>query len=80
MTGHRERPARHGPRGPRTARTLRVEAIWEDGPRNEAWDELWRRLLEAVFRRIEEEARNGANRGEYDSGTDLPPDTSPSDG
>jgi hypothetical protein len=27
-----------------------IDASWETGPRNEAWDELWRRLLASVFK------------------------------
>lgn len=59
---------------------MRVEAIWEEGPRNEAWEELWRRLLAAVLERVaEEEAESGTDESEYDSRTNFS-DTSPGDG
>lgn len=62
MSRHRERPPRHGPRGPRTPRSMPIDATWEEGPRTEAWDELWRRLLAAVF----EDDDREEDRGEPD--------------
>ncbi len=32
-------------REPRATAPLPVNAVWVAGPRTEAWDELWRRLL-----------------------------------
>src|SRR5690606_19456465 len=57
MSGHRERPRGHGPRGPRSPRTMPIDAAWEEGPRTEAWNELWRRLLASVFE--EDEPKDG---------------------
>jgi hypothetical protein len=31
-----------------------IDATWEEGPRTEAWNELWRRLLAAVFEEDEQ--------------------------
>lgn len=48
MSGHHERPRRHGPRGPRAHLSMPIDVVWEEGPRTDAWNELWRRLLAAV--------------------------------
>jgi hypothetical protein len=58
-----------------------MRAVWVDGPRNEAWAELWRRLLVAVIRRLEEEdARNEDARSEYNLIAERSPDASPGNG
>ncbi|MEZ4503579.1 MAG: hypothetical protein R3C39_13210 [Dehalococcoidia bacterium] len=53
---------RHGPRGPCPLPPLPVDAFWDEGPRTEAWNELWRRLLEVVL----------ADGGDGDAPADSP--------
>lgn len=40
-------PSRH--QQPRR-KPLPVEAVWHEGPRNDAWEELWRRIFSEVLR------------------------------
>lgn len=69
MSAHHEPPPRHGPRGPRSRRVMPIDTTWEEGPRTEAWNELWRRLLAAVFEDDDrEEPRDGGEPDETASG------------
>jgi hypothetical protein len=74
-------------RGPRSQRRrdrpnspLPVHTVWVEGARNDAWDELWRRLLAAVVRRLEEDAVNEGVGGEYHLERRNPCNDSPADG
>lgn len=44
---HRDRDYRRRRR--HRARPLPTEVTWHEGDRNEAWDELWRRILSDVL-------------------------------
>lgn len=70
MSGHHERPRRHGPRGPRANRSMPIDAVWEEGPRTEAWNELWRRLLAAVVEDGEKEETCESDAADGDVSTD----------
>lgn len=40
-------------REPRATAPLQVNAVWVAGPRTEAWDQLWRRLLAIAVEKCE---------------------------
>ena len=72
MTRHHERPARHGPRGPRRSSPMPIDAVWEEGPRTEAWNKLWRRLIAAVLEDYHRE--RGDTEHDSDSGAREAPE------
>ncbi len=66
------------PQGRRAAKPLLIRAVWVEGPRNEAWNELWRRLLTAGINSPEEEDTRSEDAGsEYDSNADHSSDGLP---
>ena len=68
-------------REPRATAPLQLNAVWIAGPRTEVWDELWRRLLAAVIKRLgEEDARSEDAGSEYDSSAGHSSDGLPGQG
>ncbi len=47
-----------------------IDAVWEEGPRTEAWNELWRRLLAAVVEDGEKEETCESDAADGDVSTD----------
>jgi hypothetical protein len=48
-----------------------IDAVWEEGPRTEAWNRLWRRLIAAVLEDYHRERGDTAH--DSDGGPREPP-------
>lgn len=73
MSRHRARRSDGRPHGHRTREELEIAVSWETGPRTDAWDALWRRLLAAILDDFASEAKSNSGATERRPGDEPEP-------